>query len=967
MRRALVPALLSILLTLCPGPAPAQVTVTTPPPPVSIVDRNGIDLRGGKLARHHFEISIGAIDRPAIDVVEGRTGAASKIGTAIGGHVEQIHCDRATYNYCYRWRYVTFGGYAEWHLREGVDSESNRFVSASGGVYETAVGGGRLTLPDGTVVQYDSSRVEPYSCKLEPCPSPYLSEMFASAVRPDGEQITSNSRVDRALPGGRTVVRSTTGFAGIFGNGVETLYNVVVVSCDATGQCASSNTKWPSSTISLSTSVSSFTDCATCDLTDALGHVAHSELSADSKTRSFRTRSGRIYSYTLKPYWSGFFQGLSAFTEGGETTTYDYTIDPQSGAYDPRLIAAKATYPNGDTFSYRKGDASYYTRYNDGPETEVSFAAGLAPNGQGGDAPLITRIVYPEGNGLTYTYDSRRNRTSVRVSAKPGSGQPDLVSTASYPATCDQPKTCNKPEFIVDAAGNRTDYSYDPAHGGVLTETRPAGLDGVRPQSRYSYVQLSAHYYDESGQRVSGPPIWRLDHVSSCATRTDCAGTADETVVSYQYDDNLLPVVETRAAGDGSVIATIRRFYDAVGNLIAVDGPLPGDADTVRYAYDADRRLVRQVSPNPTDAAPAAVLVKTFGYDEDDRVTTIVEGSASDSSDAALAGFAPARTTTISYDGAGRKQREAVSADGATQTVTQWSYDANGRAACTAVRMNRASFAALPDDPCTLAPAGDDGADRITRTTYDTAGRVAAVRHAVGTPLEQRSAGYEYSANGKVTAVIDANGARAEMSYDGHDRLAAWYLPSKREIGKADRADYESYSYDANGNRLTLRRRDGRVLSFGYDALDRLVYKGVPAGCAPLQLGDCAEAAATRDVYLDYDLRGLPAYARFGARDGEGITLVHDALGRLSASITALGGHRREVSSRYDEAGNRVALSTPAGSWRYGYDAASRLTSLSDDAGTRLSTWSYDALGRVAAVAEAAAARRRGAMTRSAG
>ncbi|MFM9587624.1 RHS repeat domain-containing protein, partial [Streptomyces caniscabiei] len=40
--------------------------------------------------------------------------------------------------------------------------------------------------------------------------------------------------------------------------------------------------------------------------------------------------------------------------------------------------------------------------------------------------------------------------------------------------------------------------------------------------------------------------------------------------------------------------------------------------------------------------------------------------------------------------------------------------------------------------------------------------------------------------------------------------------------------DYEAYSYDANGNRTTLRKRDASVLTYQYDALNRASAKVVP-------------------------------------------------------------------------------------------------------------------------------------------
>jgi YD repeat-containing protein len=81
------------------------------------------------------------------------------------------------------------------------------------------------------------------------------------------------------------------------------------------------------------------------------------------------------------------------------------------------------------------------------------------------------------------------------------------------------------------------------------------------------------------------------------------------------------------------------------------------------------------------------------------------------------------------------------------------------------------------------------------------------------------------------------------MRFDGHDRLARWVFPSTTRAaafndaipaaalasaGALNEGDYEAYGYDAAGNRTSLRKRDGSVLSYAYDALNRMTVKTVP-------------------------------------------------------------------------------------------------------------------------------------------
>jgi RHS repeat-associated protein len=311
----------------------------------------------------------------------------------------------------------------------------------------------------------------------------------------------------------------------------------------------------------------------------------------------------------------------------------------------------------------------------------------------------------------------------------------------------------------------------------------------------------------------------------------------------------------------------------------------------------------------------------------------------------------------------------SYSADASAETVhavTETSYDSSQRPVCTAVRMNPAAYAALPSSACMLGPQGADGHDRIEKNVYDEKGQLVQVRKAVGTGNEIVDATYSYSATGKQALIVDANGNKAELRYDGHDRLTRWVFPSNirtpsynnstpvtalSSAGALNEDDYEAYEYDANGNRTLLRKRDGSIVAYTYDPMNRLTVKTVPerVGLA---------ATHTRDVHYSYDLRGSMTGVRFDSAAGEGLSTTYDVLGRITSTTQSLNGNTRVLSYCYDQNNNRTRMAFPgastngcvSGAWAgniaYGYDAANRPTSILRENTSTIASYAYDDSGR---------------------
>jgi YD repeat-containing protein len=202
---------------------------------------------------------------------------------------------------------------------------------------------------------------------------------------------------------------------------------------------------------------------------------------------------------------------------------------------------------------------------------------------------LLTSQTFPEGNRVELSYNDRGLIIEQRVLPKPGSGNPTLVTSTSYPADCTSTtrKTCNQPTSVTDAKGNVTTFTYDPAHGGVMTMTAPA-VGGVSPITRYYYVQREAWVRSGAGYAKTGKPVWLKSEERSCRTST------------------LDPVAGTCSAGAGDLVRTLYDYGPEAGpnNLWLRGMAVVADGQTLRtcYQYDQLGRRVAETKPLGTGA-----------------------------------------------------------------------------------------------------------------------------------------------------------------------------------------------------------------------------------------------------------------------------------------------------------------------------------------------------------------------------
>lgn len=616
---------------------------------------------------------------------------------------------------------------------------------------------------------------------------------------------------------------------------------------------------------------------------------------------------------------------ISSITNENGTTSYSYQVDAPTPApgVTARTIATNAL-GQQNVYEYKIGT---------GRVTSVRNALGFSTRFTYDASGRVMSQTQPEGNSVSYAYDDRGNVLSTTLTPKPGNNVPLIVTSATYPANCANPVTCNKPTSTRDAKGNQTDYSYDGVTGLPTVIAAPAATSGgIRPTTRYTYTKKQAFIKEGASIIATGQPLTLLSEVSICQTLASCAGTGDEVKTRIDYGpqaagiaNSLFPVSVTVGAGNGALTATTRSVYDSVGNVIAVDGALPGAADTTTNRYDTARRVTGIISADPDGVGPRKRSAQRITYNADGQVTMSETGTVNGTSDADWAGFVSAQQSSSVYDGQARLVRESVTAAGTLYSVADYSYDGLGRSDCVAQRLNPASWASVTP-ACTAQGAGASGPDRISRTIYDAVGQVTQQQSALGT-VAQQNVTYRYTGNNQLEALFDGKGNATLYIYDAFDRPMETHYPLPNNPGLVSNTDYVGVARDANGNITAERKRAGHILFYTYDNLNRLVSKSVPS---------------ENPTTYAYDLLGRLTNMNRAA-DGANQNYLYDALGRLVREEQTFGS----TSSQYDAAGRRTRLTWNDGAFvTYDYDVTDNMTVIRESGASTLASFAYDDLGR---------------------
>lgn len=894
----------------------AQAQGLAPPPVRSVVDENGVDMLSGLLRVSTPSITIGQPGMGGLSFV--RTFDSSNSGGQDGWRdnlTGGINLDSNVYTV------TLFGSSMRFALNAGVFSSAENpgwTMTLSGNIYT-------LTATDGTVAQFDTT-------KAGTLPTLANTARVSQVRYPSGEVVTFTytSLVNGSTPYAQRLqsVNNNLGYqikleyqtSNADASGITmvkaTGINNANDYCSPTANTCTLTGVWPSLTFASP-------NAATQTVTDSLSRVWTYTLSASgagSDVVGIRRPTSATDNVTIA-YTSG---KVASVNDGTSTWTYSF-----SDSGDERIASNNG--PLGVTQVVQSQlSTGVVLLDNDALNRAVTYEYFPTTN-------WLKKVTAPEGNAIEYTYDARGNVTQTRAIAKAGSGLADIVTSASYSASCANATICNQPNSVTDARGFVTDFTYDSGHGGVLTATAPAPSTGaVRPQTRYTYQSLSAYYKNSAGTIVVAPsPVTRLTLESSCATLTTCAGGADETRMTYAYGstgvaNNRLPVSVTAAAGNNAVSSVTAMTYDRNGDVLTINGPLSGTTDTSRIRYDNMRQVVGAIGPDPDGGGALKHRAQRFIYNNDGQVTSTQQGTVNSQSDTDWANFAILTQVDTAYDTMARPIKEEVKGGATTYSVSQYSYDAVSRLDCAALRMNSGVYGSLPSSACSLSTQGAAGPDRIVKYGYDNANQVLTVVNGFGTALAQTTATNTYSNNGQPTTIRNAEGSLTTFTYDGFDRPLQLIYPDPNAAGTgSNAADYEQYTYDTASNVTSYRLRDGTSVAITYDNLGRPTFTDAPG--------------ATPDVTRAYDNFGRITSI---SQPGQTYTMAYDQLSRMLSQTGPLGA----VAYQYDSAGRRTRLTYPGGFYvTYVYNVANDVTNIRENGATTttaaIATIAYNDVG----------------------
>ncbi|MBP2324708.1 RHS repeat-associated protein [Kibdelosporangium banguiense] len=528
------------------------------------------------------------------------------------------------------------------------------------------------------------------------------------------------------------------------------------------------------------------------------------------------------------------------------------------------------------------------------------------------DSGELTAVTYPDGARTVYEYATHRLIATVHPDGSASRNEYGADGTVT--ATVDESGA--RTTYTYDAVGGLTSVT-DPLGGATTVETNAAGLP-IKVTSPAGAV--TRYTYDLFGRTSTV--------VDPLGGNTRFTWTVEGMPLSLTSPDGATH--RWRYTADG----VVQEKIDAVGQATHVEyghfdfptGELSPDGTRLRYTYDTELRLIAVTNQHG--------LVWRY---EHDAAGQLVRETDFDG-----------RTQHYTYDSAGRLV-ERVNAEGQAISIA---WDARGQMTQRVSGGVTTTFAY--DAVGRLLRARNRDADVVFE--YDPTGRV------VGESVNGHRVTSRYDALGRRTYRRTPTGAESFWAYNAAD------LPVElRTAGETMR-----FTYDPAGREVERRIGTGALLSQQWNPAGRLGAQTLAAGPNTLQRRTFAyhpdnSPAEVRDLLsgtkrFDIDAAGQVTTVHWQAT-GVSERYHYDPAGNVTSAVPGihndLAGPRAYAGTLLRQAGSlryehdregRVLLRerrapNKVDTWRYQWDAESRLTAVSTPDG-QLWRYTYDPLGR---------------------
>ena len=547
-------------------------------------------------------------------------------------------------------------------------------------------------------------------------------------------------------------------------------------------------------------------------------------------------------------------------------------------------------------------------------------------------------------------YDANGNVTKVV-------GYRNAVNLAGNPSV-----TTIRTAITLDAANDRVvRTAYDRADRAVY-RIDPLGYAKKAEFDALGRVTRSLHY-------VQSITVTDTDTVATIAAKLPASPDANTKITRNVYDrgSRLIDVFEADGAAE---VTQTRSVYNALGQATDVTrGFGTTAASTTRRTYDKAGRIAAEIKG--FGAAEAATT--RFGYDALGNVTSVIDprGVELAETDTAwavaerggrlVASLTPAEqqayrdryTSRATFDAMGRKTIATDALGGQTTTT----FDALGDAVrITDPRGNSGYFYfdRLAQNTLYVDPEGF-----VVANGFDTfGGKVSTTQH-------YNRAQRTWTTLAPPVIVATAPGTGPYVLTDAaRDSTVTYEFDRTGQVTKRTDAEnvfstsvkaYETFGYDAFGNRTSFRNKLGGTTTYSFDRRGLLLTETLPI--TTKNSGGTTITVVNRNVY---DARGnrTQSIEAEGAVEQRTSNFTYDKLDRLLTTAgQAITTYRAGIgytsnvtpttTRTYDARGNQTSQTDPNGSrTAWYYDALGRRTGEVNAAGT-LTAWQFDGAGNV--------------------